>query len=131
MMMAILPRKTAPLAAALLFAFVGSATADSYLEPVNNADCYTPEVLNEELALAYGQKPSGEVREFAGAWRSVMMYRNPGAKTWTLVGKPYEADARRLTKFDRLLCIIEGGEGEGYRKNPAYRDLMLGQPPKP
>ena len=123
--------KIAPLTAAFLFAFVHGAAADSYLGALNDADCYTPEVLNEELALGYGQKPSGEMREYAGAWRSVMMYRNPGDKTWTLVGQPHEADARRLTKFNRLLCIIEGGEGEDYRKNQTYRRLMLGDSPKP
>lgn len=117
-------RKTLPLAAAATFAFMAAASASTYLGPVNDAECYTPEVLNEELDLGYGQKPSGEMREHAGPWQSVMMYRNRDDQTWALIGKPYESDARRITKVDRLLCIIDGGEGDDYRDNPSYRSLM-------
>ena len=123
--------KAAPLGAATLFTLVSVASASTYLGPVNDAECYTPEVLNEELYLGYGQKPSGEIRDHVGPWRSVMMYRNREDHTWTLIGKPYESDARRITKFERLLCIIDGGEGEDYRDSPSYRGLMLGLPPKP
>jgi hypothetical protein len=59
------------------------------------------------------------------------MYRNTDDDTWTLVGEPYEADAQRITKFNRLLCIIEGGEGDDYRVNPSYRSLILGLSPRP
>lgn len=123
--------KTAPLTVVAIIAFMSTASASSFLGPVNDSECYTPEVLNEELALGYGQKPSGEMRKHIGPWHSVMMYRNREDNTWSLIGKPYETDARRITKYDRLLCIIDGGEGDDYNQNPSYRGLMLSLPPRP
>lgn len=124
-------RKSLSLAAVFVVACMGGASASTYLGPVNDAECYTPEVLNEELDMGYGQKPIGEARDNSGPWQRVMMYRNIDDDTWTLVGKPYESDARRITKFNRLLCIIDGGAGDEYRANPSYRALILGLEPRP
>lgn len=122
--------KTISAAGAFMMAVAAAPSqATTYLGPVNGAECYTPEVMNEELDMGYGQSPTVQAGHFVGPWRSVTLYRNREDRSWSLVGKPYEEDARRITGFDNLLCLIDSGEGEEYRENPYYRRLLgIGAP---